>query len=128
MPSKERVEEFITKVETNKHDEAIEEFYAEHASMQENQSTPRRGRSNLIENERKVLAKAKSVYSTCIRPVFINNEHVVIRWKFRFVWRDNTITEIEEMTFQRWEKDHIVEEKFYFDPEQMKPKKQIGLV
>ncbi|WP_299116461.1 nuclear transport factor 2 family protein [uncultured Winogradskyella sp.] len=124
MPTSNRVEEFIAKVETNEHDKAIEEFYAIDASIQENQSEPRIGRSNLIDNERKVLSKAKSVHSKCIRPVFIKENHVVIRWKFKFTWLDNSVTEIEEIAVQHWENEYILEEKFYFDPIQMKPKKQ----
>jgi hypothetical protein len=41
VPSQQTLERFIARVEQNAHVEAIEEFYAEHASMQENQSPPR---------------------------------------------------------------------------------------
>jgi hypothetical protein len=37
MPSPETLQRFIAKVESNKHDEAIAEFYTEDASMRENQ-------------------------------------------------------------------------------------------
>ncbi|WP_298760808.1 nuclear transport factor 2 family protein [uncultured Psychroserpens sp.] len=123
MPTPERIEEFIARVETNEHDKAIEEFYTENASIQENESTPRVGRANLIENERKVLSRAKSVSSKCIRPFFISENEVVIKWNFRFVWKDNSITEIEEIAVQQWEGNRISKEKFYYDPIQMQPKK-----
>ncbi|WP_298895880.1 nuclear transport factor 2 family protein [uncultured Psychroserpens sp.] len=123
MPTPERIEEFIARVETNEHDKAIEEFYTENASIQENESTPRVGRTNLIENERKVLSRAKSVSSKCIRPFFISKNEVVIKWNFRFVWKDNSITEIEEIAVQQWEGNRISKEKFYYDPIQMQPKK-----
>jgi hypothetical protein len=67
MPTAETLEQFIALVERNAHAEAIEAFYAPNASMQENQSAPRLGRDNLVANERRVLAKAKAVSSTCIR-------------------------------------------------------------
>ena len=54
-------------------------------------------------NERKVLARAKSVYSKCVRPVFVNGDHVVIRWIFRFEWLDGTVTQMEELAYQRWD-------------------------
>ncbi|WP_298899828.1 nuclear transport factor 2 family protein [uncultured Psychroserpens sp.] len=123
MPTPERIEEFIARVETNEHDKAIEEFYTENASIQENESTPRVGRANLIENERKVLSRTKSVSSKCIRPFFISENEVVIKWNFRFVWKDNSITEIEEIAVQHWEGNRISKEKFYYDPIQMQPKK-----
>ena len=109
MPTLKRVEEFISKVETNKHDEAIEQFYTEDASMQENNSKPFTGKVNLVEKERNVLKKTKSVHSECIRPIFIKDDFVVIRWKFRFDWLDGTITEMEELAYQRWNKEFIAE-------------------
>ena len=90
--------------------------------MQENQSAPRRGRDNLMANERRVLAKAKTVTSACIRPVFVNGDRVVIRWVFRFEWLDGTVTRIEELAYQRWEGERVAEETFFYDPAQLVPK------
>lgn len=122
MPTTDTLERFIARVEAGFHAETIEEFYAPQASMQENQSPPRRGRELLIDNERKVLARAQSVWSRCVRPVFVQGDLVVIRWQFRFVWRDGTVTEMEELTHQRWQAERIVEEQFFYDPAQMKPR------
>ena len=62
------------------------------------------------------------MHSKCIRPIFINDDRVVIRWKFRFDWLDGTVTEIEEIAYQRWNKEFISEEKFFYDPSQLQPK------
>jgi hypothetical protein len=115
------LESFIARVESNTHVEAIEEFYAENASMQENNNPPRIGRANLMANEAKVLARATRVQSKCIRPVFANGDYVVIRWIFDFDWLDGTHTRIEELAYQRWDGEKIVEEKFFYDPAQLKP-------
>jgi hypothetical protein len=122
VPTAETLERFIALVERNAHVEAIEAFYAPNASMQENQSAPRRGRDNLMANERRVLAKAKTVTSECIRPVLVNGDRVVIRWVFRFEWLDETVTRIEELAYQRWEGERIAEETFFYDPAQLVPK------
>jgi len=122
MPALETVERFIAMVEDNKHDAAIEEFYTEHASMQENQAEPRKGRDHLVAGERKVLMGVKSITSNCIRPVFINGDHVVIRWVFSFVWKNDTATRIEEIAYQRWEGERITEETFFYDPAQREAK------
>lgn len=122
MPKLETVEKFIAIVESNQHDKAIEEFYTPDASMQENQSEPRVGRENLVGNEKKVLARVKTMKSKCIRPVFIHDDYVVIRWFFKFEWKDGTTTEIEEITHQQWEGEYIKEEKFFYDPKQLAPK------
>ena len=44
MPSTDTLQRFITRVEENAHAEAIEEFYAPHASMRENHDAARVGR------------------------------------------------------------------------------------
>ena len=93
MPSKQTLDRFIAKVETNKHDEAIA-----------------------------ILARAKTVTSNCISPVFQSGDLVVIRWKFRFVWKDDSVMEMEELAYQRWEGEKIAEEQFFYDPAQREPR------
>jgi hypothetical protein len=80
MPSTETLERFIARVEENAHAQACDEFYTENSSMQENQGPPRIGRDAHVASERKVLARAKSVQSRCVRPVFVSGDNVVIRW------------------------------------------------
>jgi hypothetical protein len=123
MPSPETIERFIARVEQNAHVEAVEEFYAADSTMQENQSAPRVGREAHAANERRVMAKARSVTSRCIRPVFVHGDRVVIRWVFRFEWLDGTVTQMEELAYQRWAAERIVEETFFYDPAQRVPRK-----
>ena len=122
MPTLETLDRFIARVEENAHAEAIEEFYATNASMRENQEAPRVGRDTLVAHERRVLARAKSIESKCIRPVIVNGNSVVIRWTFRFEWLDGTSTFMEEVAYQHWEEERIIEETFYYDPAQRVPK------
>ena len=121
MPTERTLERFIARVESNAHAAAIAEFYAEHGQMRENQAAPRVGRANLIAHEESVLKRAKSVESVCVRPVFVNGPLVVIRWIFRFQWLDGSVTRMEELAYQRWEGEQIVEEQFFYDPAQLKP-------
>jgi hypothetical protein len=118
MPTPETLERFIARVESNAHVEAIEEFYTEGASMQENMALPRMGRRALVAHEAAALARAKSVQSTCVRPVFVNGDHVVIRWIFEFAWKDGSNGRIEELAYQRWEGEKIAQEQFFYDPKQ----------
>lgn len=118
MPSTETLERFVARVEQNAHVEAIEEFHLPGSTMQENQSPPRVGRNNHIANERRVLARARSLTSTCIRPVLVSGDHVVIRWRFHFDWLDGTVTDMEELAYQRWEGERIATETFFYDSAQ----------
>jgi ketosteroid isomerase-like protein len=118
MPTAQTLERFIARVEQNAHIEAVEEFYTIDASMQENQAPPRVGRAAHMENERRVLAKTRSLTSKCVRPVFVNGDRVVIRWIFDFEWQDGSSTHMEELAYQRWEGERIAEETFFYDPAQ----------
>ena len=122
MPSSDTLERFIARVEENAHAEAVEEFYAEDSTMQENQGVLRVGRELHVANERKVLARAKSVASTCVRPVLVVGDIVVIRWIFEFEWLDGTVTHMEELAYQRWRGERIAQETFFYDPAQRVPK------
>lgn len=126
MPKTETLERFIRRVEAGAHAEACEEFYTMNSSMQENQSAPRVGRDAHVASERRVLARAKSVHSQCVRPVFVAGDRVVIRWIFRFEWLDGSFTQMEELAYQRWEGEQIAEETFFYDPAQRVPLKSEG--
>jgi hypothetical protein len=123
MPTRETLERFIARVEENAHAEAVEEFYTADASMQENQSRPRVGRDAHVANERKVMSRVKALTSSCVRPLFVDGDRVVIRWIFRFEWLDGTVTNMEELAYQRWEGEQIAEETFFYDPAQRVPRR-----
>jgi ketosteroid isomerase-like protein len=118
MPTEQTLARFIARVEENAHVEAVEEFYTEDASMQENNGPPRVGRAALVAHEARALARAASVRSTCVHPVFVNGDHVVIRWIFEFTWKDGSVGRIEELAWQRWRGERIVQEQFFYDPSQ----------
>ena len=121
MPSPGVLDRFIATVEANAHVEAIEAFYAPDASMQENELPPRTSRAVLVAHERNFLSRLRALSSKCVRPVFVNGDRVVIRWIFEFEALDGTRTRLEELAYQRWEDDRIVEEKFFYDPRQLRP-------
>jgi hypothetical protein len=121
MPTHQTLERFIATVESNLHDRAIEDFYTENASMQENQNSPTVGRDKLLEGERKVMSLAKALHSRCVRPVLVHGDVVCIRWVFKIEWKDDTVTDLEEIAYQRWEGERIAQETFFYDPVQRVP-------
>ena len=122
MPTPEILERFIARVEENRHAEAVEEFYTSDASISENMSAPRVGRDAQAARERALFLKVSAVTSTCIRPVFVSGDKVVIRWIFAFEWADGRRSRMEELAYQRWEGECIAEETFFYDPAQAVPK------
>jgi hypothetical protein len=120
MPSSNTIESFVQLVEGGNTLEAMVRYYAEHASMQENDTPPRVGKQALLKYEEAALASIASMKAKCIRPVFMAGEFVVIRWLFEIKDRAGKTVRFDEMAHQRWEGELLVEEKFFYDPAQFK--------
>jgi ketosteroid isomerase-like protein len=121
MPSKQTLDAFIAMVVGGKHDEAIANFYTADSTMQENLSPPRKGRDANVAREVATMARFKQIKTTCVEPVFVSGDEVVVHWIFEFVREDGGVMRIEELAHQRWDGEKIAEERFYYDPAQMKP-------
>jgi ketosteroid isomerase-like protein len=121
MPSRERVRGLIALVEQGKFVEAIQEFYAENATMQENVKPPRQGLAALVAGEQKVLAAFQEVHTLPVESFLVDGNRAVIHWVFEFVGHDGRRFRQDELALQRWLGDKIVEERFYYDPGQQNP-------
>jgi hypothetical protein len=119
MPSRAAVEAFIADVLGEDHVGAIERWYAEDASMQENQGQPRVGRDLLAAGERTMLARMSGVESELLAPPLIDGDQVTIRWRFTFTTRDGRKLSQEEVAWQTWRGEKIWRETFFYDPAQM---------
>jgi hypothetical protein len=107
MPTRARLDEFIATVVSGDHAGAIERFYTEDASMQENAAAPRVGRDVLVAHERAVLERVESVTSTCVTSV------VEV---FDFVYKSGKTGRFDEVALQEWRGDRVFRERFFYDP------------
>jgi len=121
MPNRSLVETFVRTVEAGQYLEAIERYYAQEASMRENGAEPRRGLATLIENERQVMARFAGITASRFGPIVIDGDHVAIPWVFEFTLADGARVRLEEVAWQRWAGDRVVEERFLYDPAQLAP-------
>jgi len=119
MPTRERVQELVAAVKGGRYVEAIEAFYAEDATMQENLGAERRGRQALIAGEKAVLERLSAMETSEAGPVFIDGDQVVIRWVFQMTSPDGGVRRMDELALQTWRGDRIVKERFYYDPGQL---------
>jgi ketosteroid isomerase-like protein len=115
MPSRARLDEFIAVVEAGDHAGAIERYYTEDASMQENTAAPRVGRDVLVEHERAVLARMSHVYSKAVSSV-VEGDCVAIHWNFELTDKTGKIRRFDEIAWQEWRGDRIFRERFFYDP------------
>ena len=118
MPSLATLEAFAAVVEANDHVGAILKFYAPDARTQENDGPFRVGREALAERERAVLASVAGVKTTRLGPLLVNGDHSAICWRFEFTGKDGKVLAMEEVAWQTWRGEQLIEERFFFDPRQ----------
>src|SRR5262245_61583553 len=97
MPTMDRIEALIARVENGEFVAAIEEFYTEDATMQENLGASRTGLPALVANEKQVLAAFEKTRARCVRPCFVSGDHAVIHWLFEFSTADGKSVRLEEL-------------------------------
>ena len=119
MPSRARLDEFIAVVESGDHAGAIERYYTEDASMQENAAPPRIGRDLLVAHERGVLARMSHVYSKAMSSV-VEGDRVAIHWIFELTDKSGQVLRVDEVALQEWRGDKIFRERFFYDPSRPK--------
>jgi ketosteroid isomerase-like protein len=115
MPSRARVEAFIKTVEAGDFVGALEEFYAEDATMRENADPPRQGLSALIAHEKGLLAAFRAIAARPASRHALDGDTVVINWVFDFTAHDGSTITLDELALQRWRGERIAEERFYYD-------------
>ena len=119
MPSQATVDAFVALVESGDYVGAIEQFYVADASTRENNGAPRVGRDNLMAIERHVMAAHKQIEARRLAPVLIGADTVAIAWRFEFTTLHGTLRTLEEIAWQKWRGEQLLEEQFFYDPQQM---------
>ena len=119
MPGREIVEAFAQRLEAGDFVGAIEQFYASDATTYENNAVPTVGRDRLAAKERGVLAAFKEVKAVRAGPSLIEGDHVATRWIFSFTNAEGVTRTLEEIAWQTWRGDELIEERFYYDPKQL---------
>jgi aldehyde:ferredoxin oxidoreductase len=119
MPNRQTIEAFVALVEAGDYVGAIEQFYAPEASTRENTADPVVGREVLMAKERGVMAAYRNIEACRIGPSLIDGDTVAARWKFTFTGNDGSVRTLEEIAWQIWRDEKLIEERFFYDPRQM---------
>lgn len=115
----ERVIQLIGLVEKCKFVEAIQEFYAQDAVMQENEGPPRVGLAELLAHERKVMA-AVQMHMISADSFLVGGDRAAINWIYEYTDARGRRHRLSEVAYQEWCDGKIVRERFYYDPAQMR--------
>lgn len=119
MPSRDVVEVFAKRLEAGEFIEAIEQFCTPDAVTYENNAAPTVGRDKLVANERGMLAASKEVKALRVGPSLIEGDNVASRWIFSFTNAEGVTRTLEEIAWQTWRGDELIEERFFYDSKQL---------
>jgi hypothetical protein len=119
MPTLDRIEAFIARVEAGDFLGAMEDFYHPDATAQENGNPPRTGLPALLANERASLARFPDTRVREVERFAIHGDTVFINWVFEMADKEK-VRVLDEIVVQTWRGDRIATERFYYNPEQMK--------
>jgi hypothetical protein len=119
MPSPATLEAFVATVEAGDFVGAIERWYAPDAWMRENLGPLRQGRERLMQEEAAMMGQFTNISAARQGPPMVSGDQVAIRWRFEFFTPQGLGRVLEEVAWQVWKDDRIVEETFFYDPAQM---------
>jgi hypothetical protein len=54
-----------------------------------------------------------------LAPVLIEADTVAVVWRFDFTTLQDTVRTLEEVAWQKWRGEQLIEERFFYDPQQM---------
>ena len=69
--------------------------------------------------EAAVLAAVSGVKTTRLGPLLLDGDHSAICWRVEFTGKDGKVRSMEEVAWQTWRGEELVEERFFYDPQQM---------
>lgn len=118
MATVDNVKELIALAREGKFLEAIERFYSEDATMQENLDPPRCGLPALLQGERNVLAARPDIHIESVGGFFVDGDRAAIQWVFAYTDSNGRKFRLDEIACQEWRDGKIVRERFYYDPAQ----------
>jgi hypothetical protein len=72
----------------------------------------------LIKGERRVIEAHRSIRTRPVLTLMFEGDRAVINWVFDFVDHEGRAYTQDELAFQFWRGERIIEECFYYDPAQ----------
>ena len=111
-----RVDDLIAYFQQGRLAEAIEEFYADDVTMQENLNPPTVGKRANVEREAGFERYVAEWHHARAAAVLVDGNRAVIHWDYAFTGADGKRFHYDQLALQEWDGDRIVRERFLYDP------------
>lgn len=95
--------------------EAMEKFYADEVTMQENEDPPRSGKQVCLDHEKENLNKIQELKTSLLHQA-IDHDHGIVfsEWEMKFITTSGICYLLTEVSVQQWQSKKIIKEKFYY--------------
>ena len=112
-----RVNDLVSYIRAGRIIEAMHEFYAEDAQMQENNNSPTAGLAANVERERHFLASVKNWLGFDVGAIAVDAQRgqTTIQSTLAFEGVDGKTYRTDQVAVQTWRDGKIAHEKFYYD-------------
>jgi hypothetical protein len=97
-------------------EEAIERFYAEDASLQENLEPPIVGKAAILERERSFASNVASSKPAVLHGSAVGDGVTFSEWTYEMTFKDGRTWQLHEVARRQWKDGKVVHERFYYRP------------
>jgi ketosteroid isomerase-like protein len=112
---RERVQDLIEYIRKGRILDAMTEFYADDAAMQENANPPTAGLAANVEREKQFIAGVKQWLGFEVKAVAVEGDTSFMESALEFVTTGGQRVRQEQVAVARWRDGKIAHERFYYD-------------
>ena len=112
----ERLQDLLAYIQAGRILDAINEFYAEDAVMQENSAPPTIGRQANLERERQFLSTVQEWRGFEVTAHGAGDNVTFYETVMDWIATDGTPVHVEQVVVAKWQDGKIVHERFYHNP------------
>ena len=111
-----RLEELFSYIRKGRILDAITEFYAEDAAMQENDQSPTVGRESNLEREKQFLSTVQEWKRFDVTAKGVGEDVTFYEAVMDWVATDGTPVHVEQVVVAKWQDGRITHERYYHNP------------
>jgi hypothetical protein len=111
-----RLEDLFSYIREGRIIDAINEFYAEDAIMQENSLPPTMGRKANLEREKQFLSTVKEWKRFDVLSKSVGEDFTFYETVMDWVATDGTPVHVEQVVVAKWRDGKIIKERYYHNP------------
>jgi len=113
IPLQDRLEDLFSYIREGRILDAINEFYAEDAVMQENNLPPTAGREANLEREKQFLSTVKEWQRFEVTAKGVGEDVTFYETVMDWVTTDGTPVHVEQVVVAKWRNGKIIHERYY---------------